>query len=342
MPRWLPVLITLCWAAPALAQPPVPDSVSDPVTDTVTDAGSDADAGTGAGADTGADTDTGTGAGADAGADTGAGTGAGADAGADTGADADAGTGAGADTGADTDTGTGTDADADTGTGADAGAGAGAARDRPPPKIATVVAGDPDETLRNTAAFIESEVVLAGLRAPTDPALRTAMLGEAPKGEDGLEGLRALRRGLGLDPRKDLQAYKRIGLIAGADALLVVRREGAIVVEVFDVSAAQFYEGVLEFDGSAAEQRLKFIVSRAEQAQLRWTAPPDPPPEPSPKVGEGEQPADESRAKRRWKKAWPYVVAGVLLGAGVTYLIIDRRRPTGGGPPLLRFRPGEQ
>jgi hypothetical protein len=179
-----------------------------------------------------------------------------------------------------------------------------------------VVAGDPDETIRNTAAFIETESIKAGLRVPTDPALRAAMRGEPPAEDDGLNGLRSARRGLGLDPRKDLAAYKRIGIIAGADALVVVRREGAILIEVFDVAAAQFYEGVLSFDESAATQRIEFIESRAEQAQLRWTAPPPAPAAEKPKVNEPEDKSDDSRAKKRWKKAWPYVVAGVLLAGG--------------------------
>jgi len=249
---------------------------------------------------------------------------------------------AAADTGADTGTGTDTDTDTDTGTGTDTDTDTGTDAVTVSPKVGVVVAGDPDETLRQTAAFIETEASASGLRAPTDPALRATLRGEPATEEDGLEGLRSIRRGLGLEPRKDLASYKRIGIIAGADALVVVHREGAILIEVFDVSAAQFYEGVLEFDDSTSSQRLEFIESRAEQAQLRWSEPPAPPPAASPKVNDPEQPADESRAKRRMKKAWPYLVAGVLLAAGVTYLIIDRRRTNEPEPPLLRFRPGEE
>ena len=169
------------------------------------------------------------------------------------------------------------------------------------------------------------------------------MRGDPATGVDGLDSLRSTRRGLGLDPHKDLASYKRIGIIVGADALVVVRREGAILLEVFDVSAAQFYQGALEFDTSTSAQRVAFIESRAEQAKLRWSEPPPPPPPAaSEKLNAPEQPADESRAKRRMKKAWPYVVVGVLLAVGVTYLIVDRRRTNEPEPPQLRFRPGEE
>jgi hypothetical protein len=242
--------------------------------------------------------------------------------------------GLGQDTATTTGTGTGTDTGADTGADADAA--------RIPPKIGVVVAGDPDETLRNTAAFLETEATAAGLRVPSDPDLRGAMRGEPAVVADGLDGMRSIRRGLGLNPRKDLESYKRIGIIAGADALVVVHREGDFLIEVFDVSAAQFYEGGVRFGESSTDERVEFIRSRAEQAQLRWAAPPPPPPVAAKKVNEPEKPADESRAKRRMKKAWPYVVAGVLLAAGVTYLIIDRRNTNEAEPPLLRFRPGEE
>lgn len=217
------------------------------------------------------------------------------------------------------------------------------------PKIAVVVAGDPDDTIRNTAAFLETEASLSGLRIPSDPALSAALRGETPAQEDGLEGLRSIRRGLGVDPTRDLASYRKIGAIAGADALVVLRREGSIVIEVFDVSAVQFYEGELPFAQSTTAQRTKFIESRAEQAQLRWTQPSAPAPTvtatPAPAAAPPDAPRDEPeepRAKRRWKKAWPYVVAGMLLAGGVTYLIIDRRRTDEVGLPLLRFRPGEE
>jgi hypothetical protein len=220
-----------------------------------------------------------------------------------------------------------------------------------PPKVAVVVAGDPDDTLREIATFLETECKLSGLRTPTDQTLSGAMRGEPATDEDGLEGLRSIRRGLGLDPAKDLESYKRIGMTAGADALVVLRRQGVVSIEVFDVSAAQLYEGTLGFAQSTSEQRLRFIRSRAIQAQLRWSAPPSGPAEAAPaetkpETEQAEQgkkdEREESRAKRRWKKAWPYVVAGALLAGGVTYLIIDRRRDDEVGPPLLRFRPGEE
>ncbi|MEM9727900.1 MAG: hypothetical protein AAF997_04895, partial [Myxococcota bacterium] len=54
------------------------------------------------------------------------------------------------------------------------------------------------------------------------------------------------------------------------------------------------------------------------------------------------QPVDEPTKKRWIKKAWPYFIVGALLVGGVTYIIVDQRRTNDPGPPLLRFRPGEQ
>ena len=265
-------------------------------------------------------------------------------------ASAQEGTGANADTGADTDTDTGTVADTGAGTDTDtdtdtvAGAGTVEVTTEPPPplppKIAVVVAGDPDASLRASASEIEQECTGAGLRTPVDPALRAAMRGEPGAEGDGLGGLRSIRRSLGVEPRKDLASYKRIGTIAGADALVVLRHEGTIKLEVFDVSASQFYEGILEVDKTTPEERVKYIERRAKTAQERWNQ--DGSAAASDQVDATGMPADEPEKKRWIKKAWPYFVVGALLAAGVTYLIVDSRRTNDPGPPLLRFRPGDE
>ncbi len=240
------------------------------------------------------------------------------------------------------------DAGADTGAGTGADAGAGAVEVTTtvpslPPKVAVVVAGDPDASLRATASEIEGECTSVGLRTPVDPTLRAAMRGEPGAEEDGLGGLRSIRRSLGVDPRKDLASYKRLGAIAGADALIVLRREGTIKLEVFDVSASQFYEGLLEVAKTTPEERMQYIERRAKTAQQRWNQDTS-----AAAAAAGGQidasgmPADEPEKKRWIKKAWPYFVVGALLAAGVTYLIVDSRRTNDPGPPLLRFRPGDE
>ncbi|MDH3622784.1 MAG: hypothetical protein OES69_09595 [Myxococcales bacterium] len=266
-------------------------------------------------------------------------------------ASAQEGTIAGTDTG--TDTGTVAGADTDTGTETDTGAGTGADTDTVadpgtdtapplPPKVAVVVAGDPDESVLKTASEIEQECARAGLSIPADPALRAALRGEPDSEEDGLDGLRSIRRSLGVDPRKDLASYKRLGTITGADALVVLRREGTIKIEVFDAAASQFYEGALDFDGTTPEERAHYIERRAETAQTRWLQDPSPPDAAGAQVDATGKPTDEPEKKRWIKKAWPYFVVGALLAAGVTYLIVDGRRTNDPGPPLLRFRPGDE
>lgn len=214
------------------------------------------------------------------------------------------------------------------------------------PKVAIVIAGDPDPPVKTAASTLGTECRDAGLRTPSDPALRGALVGDAAKGDDGLDGVRALRRGLGVDPRKDLESYKRLGTIAGADALVVLRREGDIKLEVFDVSASQFYEGMLDFDEATPEARVAYVKRRASTAQARWAEAPaviaETPASTGAAVALGAEPVDEPKKKRWIKKAWPYFVVGALLAGGVTYIIVDQRRTNDPGPALLRFRPGDQ
>lgn len=210
------------------------------------------------------------------------------------------------------------------------------------PKVAIVIAGDPDPSLQAAARTLDPECTDAGLRIPSDPALRAALRGTPAKSDDGLDGVRALRRGLGVDPRKDLSSYKRVGTIAGADALVVLRREGDVKLEIFDVSASQFYEGMLDFDTATPEARVAYIKRRAITAQERWTEAPEVVAETPTAAAPGAELVDEP-AKKRWiKKAWPYFIVGALLVGGVTYIIVDQRRTNDPGPPLLRFRPGDQ
>jgi hypothetical protein len=219
------------------------------------------------------------------------------------------------------------------------------------PKVALLIVGDPDEPLREAAESLGAELTASGLRQPSDPALRAALLGVLPESADGLHAVRAMRRGLGLDPKEDLEAYRRLGRIAGADALLVLQRRGSRTsCEVFDVPAGQFYEGVLDLGESSSEERIAFVRSRAIEAQARWAEPPDetrasaaaaaaglPPTEQDEPTGTDE----ESRAKRRIKKAWPWILAGGLLAAAVTYIVIDQSGDDGQQLPVLVFRPGQ-
>ncbi|MEM7434985.1 MAG: hypothetical protein AAF436_07520 [Myxococcota bacterium] len=218
-----------------------------------------------------------------------------------------------------------------------------------PPKVAVVIAGDPDERIRDIAGKVQTECVDAGLRTPADPALRAALIGGPGTADDGLSGVRSVRRSLGVNPRKDLGSYKRLGSITGADALVVLRREGTVKLEVFDVSAAQFYEGMLDTATTTPTERGEYIELRAKTAQARWTEPPivvAEPPEASAvsvAVGTAEVTPVDEPAKKKWiKKAWPYFIVGALLVGGVTYIIVDQRRTNDPGPPLLRFRPGDE
>lgn len=220
-----------------------------------------------------------------------------------------------------------------------------------PPKVAVVVAGDPDEPLVQAAESLAEELTAAGLRQPSDPTLRAALLGAAPESADGLHALRAIRRGLGLDPEEDLKAYHRLGRIAGADAVAVVRREGAgTSCEVFDVAARQLYEGSLELDETSADEHVAFVRPRALEAQTRWAQQPQENKQKAAAAAAGLPPTaqaeqakadDESSAKRKMKKAWPWILVGGLLAAGVTYLIVDQTGNDDEQLPVLVFRPGQ-
>lgn len=231
--------------------------------------------------------------------------------------------------------------------------------DEAPPraKVAVVVSGDPDDGARAAAAAVEAALVSRpSLYLPTDELVRGALRGELARDEDGLDGLRSLRRSLGLDEEKDEATLTRIAESTGADALVVVRRRGArFELMVFDRVAARFYEGTRTLEGTPSDGDLRYVERRALRAAQRVSEPPSAPatvepspsgspdasrPRPAPALEE-RPPARDAPAEKRtfWQRAWPYLVAGALLAGTVTFFVV-RGRPDDPPPPVLRWSQG--
>ncbi len=236
--------------------------------------------------------------------------------------------------------------------------GASEAKAQTPLRVAVVVRGDPAPALREAARELETELQARGVSVPSDPALRAALRGDPdPTEDDGYGRLRQLRRSLGHDDA-DARALARLGRVAGADALAVLAFESAAIrVEVFAVEAGAFFQGVRPVDDAAP------FVARAA-ARARASAPPSA----SPTGSEGQSnsrsdgaspPSDEPgatgataeetpteapppprRARRWFKRNWPYVVGAALLGGVVAAFVLQRRDGANDGAALLRFRPG--
>jgi hypothetical protein len=241
------------------------------------------------------------------------------------------------------------------------GSGTGAAQDRddagataPVPKVAVVVSGDPDAALSEPAAHLDAALGrLPDVQTPTDPGLRRALRGDDGEADDGLEGARAERRRLGWGEARDVRSLAAIGRMAGADVLVVVRRDaqGPEAV-VFDVRAGAFYEGSVALAGSSDEAVTRFVLARARLAAGRSTQPPAPaaastasaapPGADVATAADASTPAEkEAPPKKRWiARNWPYLVAGALLAGTVAYFIA---RDTTDAPaaPVLRFGLGD-
>ena len=217
------------------------------------------------------------------------------------------------------------------------------------PKVAIVVVGDADQTLREHAEAIE-RTLKSELRWPQDAAIANALKGQkAPLEDDGLNKLRAMRRSLGWKVSDDPVILRRVGKVTGADAMLVLRDPATPLLEVFDVEAGEFYEGELPIADVESNELHRFVLARANVAAKR-----------SPfakatedksqhfdenrrtKTGKKESLSSEALAKEeRWfKKNWAYIVVGALLVGGATYLIVDRRNNNGSDPAMLELRPG--
>jgi hypothetical protein len=210
----------------------------------------------------------------------------------------------------------------------------------PPPKVAIVVAGDPDEAMREAALRVESAI--AGvLRAPIDPILRGALRGEAGEDDDGLDGVRRERQRLGLDEASDAPVLSSLGRRANASAVVVVRPAGDTPeLVVFDVRNGAFFDGAIALDARAVESRIRAFVLRRANAAVRGAVP-------SPEVAARESPPEREPAPEPeqedepdfFEQFWPYMLAGVLL-AGMIVAIAVTSSSDGPDQPVLHFEPG--
>lgn len=232
------------------------------------------------------------------------------------------------------------------------------AQEPAPPKVAVVVVGDPDQALRDAAGRLEEALATSGrLTLPSDAGLRRALRGEpAPAEDDGLGRVRVERRRLGLGEDRDLPALRALGRMAGAAAIVAVRRAGSEVeAVVIDVSRGAYFEGELSLGNADAETVRRFVAARARAAARGAAAgtdaadpsPPGPAADvdgetggpaatgPSPTPGEREDEEDSGGILDEW----PLFVAGLLLiGAVIVFTVEDG--PAAPGPPVLRFVSG--
>ncbi len=246
-------------------------------------------------------------------------------------ADAEADAEAAAEAEAEADTEAETDAEAEADTAADTAT-------PPPPKVAVVVVGDPDDHLRALARRVD-DALEPTLRRPFDPGLRGALRGEPGEPDDGLDTVRRDRRRLGAGEASDAPVLAALGQRAGALVVGVVRAtaDGAELVAL-DVHHAAFYQGALALDAELEPARIaRFLARRAraaahveaiDPASAAAQTPPDPTPEP-----------EEEDEPDFFEQYWPYMVAAVLLG-GMIAAIVATQATEQTTVPVLRFVPG--
>jgi hypothetical protein len=227
-----------------------------------------------------------------------------------------------------------------------------------PLKVAVVVAGDPDAHLveaasRVTAALSGTE----GLLLPSDEALRAALAGAPqPADDDGLGEARAARRRLALGDAAAQAALAQLGRMAGAVALVVVRRTPDPTAEVYDVDRGAYFEGRIDAATADPQAIARFVLRRARAARAHVGEPVEAVAPPPAAAAEAVMPptaadaasvaepaaaaGDEREAPRHpWiRRNWPYFVAGALLAGAVTYIVVSRHGDQ--AEPVVRIRPG--
>jgi len=231
------------------------------------------------------------------------------------------------------------------------------------PKVAVVVAGDPEDELLALANTLNEAIDAAPeLRLPADRATLAAMAGApAPAEDDGLGRIRSLRRRLAWEGPNDPEILHTLGRGGGTSALVVLRAaDGAVSLEVFDVGARQYYDELTRVDMANPEASLPFIVSRAQAAWRRARSAPSDPEATAPAqaaarddahaaapanadaaVGAEPSPAPAAHPARVWmRKNWAYFVAGALLVGAAVAIGLSARNNSASSELSLRFRPG--
>lgn len=210
------------------------------------------------------------------------------------------------------------------------------------PKVAVVIAGDPEPELVAAARAL-SAVLLADeeVRLPSDAALRSALLGEGT--DDGLDDVRASRRRLGRSELADVPVLADIGSVARAVLVIEVRADAeGIVAVAFDVGQQAFFDGALDLTSGVPANAGTFVARRARVAAEGAAASA----EPVDAAEEAEAAAEEGEAARpgdpvlHWfEDNWAYLAAGALLAGGIAFVVVVA---TDSGPPqpMLRFTPG--
>jgi len=224
------------------------------------------------------------------------------------------------------------------------------------PKVAIVIAGDPDPATVAAATRLESTLASdARVTMPSDPAIRAALRGEGggDGSADGLDEVRAERRHLGLGEAHDSAPLTVLGEVAGADLVLVVRSShGTTHATAFDVLRRAFYDGELSLD-PLDEHAADFVARRAQRAARplargETTNPPateatapsvDPSAAVPPEAIAATPTPAQPHERDFFEQYWPYFAAGALLIGAVVFVVLATTSSST-PPPVLRFEAG--
>lgn len=218
------------------------------------------------------------------------------------------------------------------------------------PKVAIVVAGDPDETLLSAARALESALRTDGRVAlPADDAMRAALRGEGMG--DGLDDVRASRRRLGRSESADVPVLAELGRLVRAVLVCEVRatEAGGVEVVAYDVSQLAFFDGALDVSTGVPERAASFVARRAAVAAEGAAGHAEPVDEPEAAAaeaaaveaaaGETETPPAGDPVLLWFEQNWAYIAAGVLLAGGIAFVAVVAS-DSGDPQPMLRFTPG--